>query len=183
MAAQKPPSPSEVALAEAQNLLQLWMNTKSSFAKANSEEEITREDEQSFLETKSEISRYQRTLTPKLPEGVTFGADRMQELLRQSISIGHLRNLPKVDRTNLLVQWHYVFVFLSRAVGAMQFMTEGYVPPPRVKSKGGSNISELKKGVGGKGGEGGSKAAGFFKVVIALVLIGGAIYFLMKRLG
>src|SRR5687767_1477136 len=103
--AEKPPSPNEAALTEAQNLMQLWLRTKAYFAKANNEEPITREDEQVFLETKSEISKFQRTLTPKLPQDVSFGADRMQDLLRQSISIGHLRNLPKADRAMLMANW------------------------------------------------------------------------------
>ena len=149
MAAPKPPTPHEVALAEAQNLIQLWLRTKQYFSKANNEEPIAREDEQAFLETKSDISRLSRTLSTKMPVSVSFGGQQMQELLRQSISIGHLRNLPKTDRQQLMAQWHQVFIYLSQAAGALQFMVEGYTPPERAKKGSGTDIKELKKGAHG----------------------------------
>lgn len=172
MPSTKPLSPKEVALQEAQNLMQLWIRTKSFLLKAISEQPITREDEQAFLETKSDISRYQRVLGPKLPEDADFGASRMQELLRQSISIGHLRGLPKSDKQNLLTAWHHVFIRLSRATGALQFVVEGYVPPPR-KAKATGNISEMKGAAGAEKKK--KKKPPFAKILKAVYIFGGII--------
>jgi hypothetical protein len=171
--APKPPSPQEVALTEAQNLIQLWLRTKHFYAKANTEEPVTREDEQQFLETKSHISRLQRVLGAKMPPGVTFGADRMQDLLRQSISIGHLRNLPKSDKQQLMQTWHQVFIYLSRAAGALQFMVEGYIPQQRAKAGSGTNIKEMKKAAGDKQAKPNPLATGKFWFVV-LLLAGAA---------
>jgi hypothetical protein len=180
MAAPKPPTQNELALADAQHLMQLWLKTKVFLTKATTEDPITREEEQAFLESKSELSKYLRTLTSKLPEGISFGPEKMQELLRQSISIGHLRGLPRPDKQALVSQWHNVFVYLSSVTGAIQFLVEGYIPPQRSKSKGGSNLSDLKKAAGKE-----QKAKSMFaspKLYVVLVLIGAAVYILMKRL-
>ena len=58
MAAPKPPTPEETALADAENLLGLWLRTRQFFAKANTEEPITREEEQQFQ------ARFQDSLAP-----------------------------------------------------------------------------------------------------------------------
>lgn len=178
MAAPKPPTPNEVALTEAQHLIQLWLRTKQFFAKANNEEPITRDDEQVFLETKSDISRLQRTLGSKLPHDIGFAADKMQDLLRQSISIAHLRNLPKADRQGLMQSWHLVFINLSRAAGALQFLVEGYIPPPRTKTGKGSNIGDMKKAAGAKE----KKALPFLtgKFWLVLLLLAGAVVAVMR---
>ncbi len=158
----------------------LWVRTKAYFAKANTEEPITREDEQQFLELKSEITKYQRTVAPKMPADVGFGADKMTDLLRQSISISHLRGLPRPDRVVMFGTWHHVFIQMCRAVGALKFISEGYTPPARQKGTGGANISDLKKAAAKKGdGEGGG---GKVKIVVALVLIAAAVYmFVLKK--
>lgn len=167
-----------MALAEAQNLIQLWLRTKQYFTKANNEEPITREEEQAFLETKSDISRLQRIMGTKIPADIGFGGQQMQELLRQSISIGHLRNLPKTDRQGLMQQWHLVFMYLSRAAGAMQFMVEGYVQPQRAKKGSGTNINELKKGAhaGGEKKTNFLLTGKFWLVVLLLAGVAFAVY-------
>jgi hypothetical protein len=180
MAAPKPPTQNELALTEAQNLIQLWLRTKAYFIKANNEDPISRDEEQAFLETKSDISRLQRILGSKVPADIGFGADKMQDLLRQSISIGHLRNLPKADRTQLMQAWHQVFIYLSRAAGAMQFLVEGYVQPIRAKKGGGTNINELKKGSGG-GKEGKTNPLLTGKFWFVILLLAGAAYAVMRN--
>jgi hypothetical protein len=170
--APKPPTAHEVALSEAQSLMQLWLKAKGYLARANTDDPISREHEQDFLETKSELSKCQRLLGPKLPKEVSYGADKMQEILRQSISIGHLRGLPKQDKATLMGTWHLVFINLSRAVGALQFLAEGYIPGERVKAAG-SNLSDLKKGSGGpQAAEKKSllKSGKFWVVVIIIVV-------------
>jgi hypothetical protein len=182
---QRPPTPQELALADAQHLMQLWMKTKMFLMRALAEDAITRDEEQSFLETKSEISKYQRTLGQKLPANISYAGDRMQEMLRQSISIGHLRGLPRPDKQHLLINWHHVFIHLARAVGALQLLVEGYVPAIKQKTGSGSSLAELKKGVGGGAGSKPAKGPNPIlqpKLWIALALIGAAAYVLWKRL-
>lgn len=182
MAAPKPPTPLEVALAEAQNLVNLWLKTRTFFAKANTEDPITREEEQAFLESKSEISRFQRILAPKLPPDASFGGERMIDLLRASISIGHLRGLPKPDRLVLMANWHAVFVYLSRTIGALQFMVEGYVPPPRAHKAAGGNISELKAAAGQGAKKKEKKSPINAKVIVVIILLAVAGYVVFSRL-
>ncbi|MGI8908748.1 MAG: hypothetical protein ACR2IE_19930 [Candidatus Sumerlaeaceae bacterium] len=160
--------------------MQLWLRAKGFLAKATTEEPITRDEEQVFLETKSEISKVQRSIAQKLPADVSFGADRMQEILRQSISISHLRNLPKADKQSLASNWHYVFINLSRAMGALQFLAEGYTPPPR-QQKQGSGIKDLKGAASGKPEP---KKKGALKkpsTWIVLMIIGGIVYYFMNK--
>jgi hypothetical protein len=99
---QKQPTQVELALNDAQALLDIWLRIKAYFVKAASEEEITAEDEKMFLDLKSEVQRLQRLLKNKMVADLTFGEDKMQELLRQSISIRHLRELPRMDRQLLI---------------------------------------------------------------------------------
>lgn len=141
--APKPPSPAEVAHTESQGLLQLWVKIRAFLLKAETQDPITREEEQGFLETKSELSRAVRSILSKLPAGVTIAADRLQDILRQSIAIGHLRGMPKADKSALITNWHYVFIHLSRAVGAFQMIAEGYVPPAR-QAKQGTGVRDMK---------------------------------------
>lgn len=184
MASNKPPTPQEMALNEAQSLMQLWLKTKTFFGKANTEDPISREEEQAFLESKSEISKYIRTLAPKLPADVQFGGEKIQDLLRQSISIGHLRSLPRADRQTLMSTWHQIFIQISRSAGALQFIAEGYMPPPKQQKGGqgaGGNISDLKKAASNKKG---ADKSSFFKskgLWVVLILIAAAVVYFMKR--
>ena len=114
-----------------------------------------------------------------MPADAGFGADKMIDLLRQSISISHLRGLPRPDRTAIMAQWHSVFIYLCRSVGALKFIAEGW--QPTVKHKGaGANISDLKKAAAKKGD---SAGGGFFspKVLVAVALIAVAAWFVYSR--
>ncbi|MBX7246600.1 MAG: hypothetical protein K1X53_13975 [Candidatus Sumerlaeaceae bacterium] len=176
---QRPPTPTEQALAEAQKLLQLWVAVKAYFMRACTEEPIVKENEQAFLETKSEVSKLQRMLTSKMPEGLVFGNDRMQDFLRQAISMSHLRGLTKADRATMLSLWHYVFIYLSQAAGALQFINEGYTPRPKTKGKGGSNISDLK-GAASKKKEAKPNPLTSPKTWVVILLLGAAGYFVFN---
>ena len=109
------------------------------------DEPITRDEEQSFLEAKSQVSKYLRSLSQKLPADVPLAGDKLQELLRQAISIAHLRSLPKTDRQILANLWHVVFFNITRATGYFQMISEGYVPPPRA-AKRGTDLKDIRGG-------------------------------------
>ncbi|MGB9692047.1 MAG: hypothetical protein ACPL7D_07750 [Candidatus Sumerlaeaceae bacterium] len=180
---QKPPTPAELALKDAQALLEIWLRIKAYFVKAASDEPITPEDERTFLDLKSEVQRLQRLLRGKMVAGLTFGEQRMADLLRQSISIQHLRELPKMDRQLLVNSWHYVFIHLAKAVGALQFIAEGYRPSTaKEKTGGGPNISELKGGGGGDKKKKKKEKPPVGKYILVVVLLGAAIWVVGKRL-
>jgi hypothetical protein len=180
----KPPTPAEVAVAEAQRLTSLWISVRGFFAKAVTDDAITREDEQAFLEAKSEVSKLQRTLSSKMPEGIKFAADRMQDLLRQSISLQHLRALPKADRQNLLATWHHVFIWLSQATGALQCIAEGYKYDPATRSKKavGTQLSDLKGAAASASKSKEPSALANPKLWIAIALIGGALFYIGRKM-
>ena len=140
-----PPTIAETAFAESQQLWQLWTATKAFLAKAETQDPVTREEEQAFLEAKTDLSRLSRSIPAKLPEGVGIAADKLQDILRQAISISHLRSLPKPDKLNLVLNWHAVFIHVSRATGALQLIAEGYTPNP-VAKKQGTGLKDIKAG-------------------------------------
>jgi len=181
---EKVPTPAEAALKDAQTLLEIWLRIKAYFVKAASEDEIRSEDEKSFLELKSEVQRLQRILKNKMVAGLDFGEQRMQDLLRQSISIHHLRELPRTDRQLLVNSWHYCFIYLARVVGALQFIVEGYRPPETsAKAGAGLNISELKGGAAAEDTKKKKKSGPpIGKIIVGIIVVGAAVYFLGKRL-
>lgn len=180
---EKPLSQAELVLQDAQALLEIWLRIKAYFVKAASEDPITPEDERVFLDLKSEVQRLQRLLKNRMIAGLDFGDQRMQELLRQSISIRHLRELPRADRALLVNSWHHVFIYVARTVGALQFIAEGYRPPEKAGKGGGANISELKGTAGGSDKKKKKKdGPPIAKIIIVIVLLGAAVYLVGKRL-
>lgn len=176
MAPSKTDIANEAALKESQQLLNLWLQTKGFLAKAFNDTPVTPEEERTFLETKSAVSQYTRLVSQKLPPDVKIGGEKMQDLLRQAISIGHLRGLPKADKLTLVSNWHAAFLQLARATGCLQFITEGYIPSGKT-TKSGTSLSDLK----GKKAAKKSDWGGRIKIIIALAAIAGAIYYLMNR--
>lgn len=170
---------SDEALEQSRQLLNMWLQTKGFLAKAFTDTPVTPEEEKAFLQTKSGVSQLTRTVSQKLPSDVKIGGERMQELMRQAISIGHLRGMPKADKQTIIANWHAAFVDLARAVGCLQFVSEGYIPPPKAartagsgKVLGGGTVVKKKKE---------SNAKGWIKMIIALGVIAGAVYYLMNR--
>jgi len=167
----------ETALRESQQLLQLWLQTKGYLAKAFIDSPVTPEEEKGFLETKSAVSQYTRTVSQKLPPDVKIGGEKMQDLLRQAISISHLRGLPKADKQNLIANWHAAFIQLARAVGCLQFVVQGYLPTAKA-TKSGTGIKDLKGGSKKKQGGGAKK---WIVRLIILAAIGAAVYYFPNR--
>jgi len=124
-----------------QNTLEHWLSFKRYVMKGFGEDAITPEDETGFLEVKSSVAKNIRSLTERLKEvgNFDFGGTIVRDQLNKCVSVGHLRALPMSDRRAMLKEWHVVFVRLSRTVGALKFISEGYVPqvPGAKKKKGG----------------------------------------------
>lgn len=177
--ASKAESGSEEALQQSQQLLNMWLQTKGFLAKAFTDTPVTPEEEKAFLQTKSGVSQLTRTVSQKLPSDVKIGGERMQELMRQAISIGHLRGLPKADKQTIIANWHAAFVDLARAVGCLQFVSEGYIPTPKAAKVAGSGRVLGGGAVIKKKKEGNAK--GYIKMILALGAISGAVYYLMNR--
>lgn len=114
----------ELLLQETRNLLKHWTHIRDYLLMAFKNDEINRDQEQSFLETKSETARSQRVVSRKIPEDLQFGADKITDFLRQAISVSHLRGLPVPDKRGLVGSWHYASVMLHRAVGALEYVNE-----------------------------------------------------------
>ncbi len=169
----------EESLEQSQQLLNMWLQTKGFLAKAFTDTPVTPEEEKSFLQIKSGVSQLTRTVSQKLPPDVKIGGERMQELMRQAISIGHLRGLPKADKQSIIANWHAAFVDIARAVGCLQFIAEGFIPTPKAVRAAGSGrvlgggavVTKKKQG----------NAKGWIKMILALGVTAGAIYYLMNR--
>lgn len=126
------------SLGDAQGALEQWLSFKRYFQQAFGEEPITPDHETEFLEVKSQVARNVRGVGDRLkPIGIDVPANKVRDLLNRCISINHLRALPKNDREAIHKEWHGVFISLSRSVGALKFMAEGYKPRLPGKKKSG----------------------------------------------
>lgn len=133
-----------------QNTMELWLSFKRFMGKAFSDAEVGTGDETDFLEVKSSLSKNLRTLAEriKLVGNIDYGEKNIRELLTKCVTVGHLRGLPKNDQKNLRKEWHGVFIKLSRTVGALKFLSEGYVPPaPAAKGKKKKGASPMVIGI------------------------------------
>lgn len=131
----------------AQTALEHWLGFKRYFFRAFSNDPVTTEDEAGFLDVKRQIVSVTRSLGERLSgQDFYYGGDRISALLKQCVSVDHLRSLPLADRKALYKEWHMAFVHLSRTVGAFKLLSEGYVPPPRVvkTEKSGTSIASIK---------------------------------------
>lgn len=158
-------------LSVVQGTLEQWISFRRFMNKAYGADEIAPDDEASFLEVKSAVARNVRTLTErsKTFAGLDCGEKTIRDLLNRCVSVGHLRALPQADKKMIVKDWHNAFVRLSRSVGALKFMSEGYVPDAMRKKK--------RKGKGAPSPK--TLAGGAVGVVIALV----AAYFVAQALG
>ena len=128
------------------SLMEIWSKFRKYFLRSFAQDPIAHEEEEDFLEVKSNIARYQRVIRQKIQDELYYGADQMQELLRQSISISHLRTLPVNDRQELYKKWHATWVALTRTLGAFKFFDEvGYVHVPK-KGEAALSVADLKRG-------------------------------------
>ncbi|MDK2973135.1 MAG: hypothetical protein PWP23_2890 [Candidatus Sumerlaeota bacterium] len=133
-----------------QGTLEQWLTFKKFLLLAFSNEPITSEAEGNFLEIKSAVARNIRTLGERVKDtgGIDYGDKIVRELLNKCVSATSVRSLPDADKRTLYKQWHTAFVRLSRSVGALKFMSEGYVPQSGGKGKKGKKSGGAKSGMG-----------------------------------
>ena len=178
------------------NLLQLWVSFRKYFQRSFTSEPISRQEEQDFLELKSTLAKSYRALAQRSNELFYYGGDKILEILRQSISVGHLRALPIGDKRTLYTNWHTVFVYLSRTVGAYRFLAEGFVPLLREKKDGVVSVAKIKAmagtrgdGLGKKGKRGqesfeflSSKKLWIILIIIGVIVVAAGIFFVLSQL-
>ncbi len=151
----------------AQTLLGQWLRYRQFFLKGISDEEIDQQEEADFIETTSAIAQNIRKLGQRIDEKkFPFRRDQISAQLKGAISISHFRNLPEADQKGFYKELHISVIYLSRTVGALKFLNEGYVPPSLAK---------------GKKGKKGKKGGKIVPIIFLIALAGGIVgilYFL-----
>ena len=167
----------EDILQDLKNIYDLWFSMKTYLMMGFTDEPLSADIEQNFLEVKSHTSKYLRVLAEKIdPHQFRYDPEKMIQLLRQAISVTHLRGLPTADKKNLFDLWHEVYIHLSQVLGAFLFITEGY--QPKKKEKKTTSIASLKKGASGTQKK--KSNTGKVVVTVVIIVIVVLIYFLRK---
>jgi hypothetical protein len=147
------------------HLRELWIKVRYFLNLSFTEDPLTGEIEQKFLEAKSLTTKYLRVLAEKIDTNeFQYDPAKINAILRQAISVVHLRGLPIPDRKNILVLWHEVFVHLSQVLGAFTFISEENYQPLKKERKD-TSIAALKKR--GKKKE---KKQGKGKIIFVIIL-------------
>ena len=166
----------------AQNLLGQWLRYRQFYYKGISKETITPQEEAEFLDISSSIAQNVRKLGQRLDEKkYPYRGSEITGLLKTAISVSHFRNIPAADQKVFYKDWHTTLIYLSRTVGALKFLNEGYRPTVAKPSKGGASGGKqvvagkaVKGGVKSKGKGGGGSGA-MKTVVIVIVLLAAAV--------
>lgn len=148
-----------------QTLLSQWIRYRQFYVKGISSDPISPNDEAEFLETTSSIAQCTRKLGERINEkDYPFKQKEISALIKGTISVAYFRTIPAQDQKNFYKEWHIILIYLSRTVGALKFLNEGYIPPPKA-------VPGKKK----KKMSGGKKAA----IVIAVLAAAAAGYFFL----
>lgn len=145
-----------------------WLEYRKFMRRAFGRQPITQQDEQKFLDLKSNLTRLQRVLAQRLPEGFRYGSKNMHDLMAQTISLSGIREVPMADKKGLYVQWHKAHINMQHMLGILDVMAEGHeVKFETVKAKSGN----LKEDIGLDTGK---KKDNKKKMVTVLLLAGAA---------
>lgn len=109
-------------------LLEIWLRIKLALQKAFSKGELSREQENAFLQLKSDLSRTYRQIAERLPKDLAFDGDLMIEMMKNAISMQHLQNQAVNDKRNMFTAWHKIYVKMTRTYGALEVIDQGYYP-------------------------------------------------------
>jgi hypothetical protein len=113
---------------QAKNLLELWMKIRMVFVRAFGTQEITKEQEDEYLNLKGEVQSLYRAMSNQLTLGLKFDGDKMAEILKNATSMDLLRQQTAPERQKLFAIWHQIYVKLTRTLGALEIMNAGYFP-------------------------------------------------------
>lgn len=178
MAKQKKISKTAALIDSAKQIGALWMEFRKCFQIACGNQPITSQNEQMFLQIKSDLSRTQRSLAQRLPAGFKYGSKRMTGIMAQSISIAALRELPVADKKGLYQEWHAAYIALENLRGVLSVMDEGYhIQFEAIQASGGS----LKDKMTGSSKKEKKSGTNPLVILFILVLIGGAIWYFTKK--
>ena len=168
----------EDILSDLHRLNELWDMVKQYLLMAFTTEPLTAEIEQHFLESKSNTSKFLRLVSEKIDSHqFRYDPEKITHLLRQAISVTHLRSLPMADRKNLFDTWHEVHVRLTQVLGAFQLISQGYHPTKKEKKS--TSVASLKKGASGRKKK--ESPADKIAVVALILIIVVAFFIIFKR--
>jgi len=166
-------------LEDIRKLNNLWNGFHNFLMMSFTSESITQEREHEFLDIKSQTSKYLRVLAQRIDaRQFKYEPEKMTTLLRQAISVVHLRGIPLADRKNLVVLWHEVSIRLNQVMGAFGFISEGY--QPKKKERKDTSIVGLKRAAGGEKKKKGVGGKTVLTVVMILIIV-AALVIIMKR--
>ncbi len=161
-------------LQDIKSLHALWMRMRIFLDMSFTDEPLSADTEQNFLQVKSQLSKYLRVMAEKVDKTqFRYDPEKITNLLRQAISVTHLRGLPIPDRKTLFVTWHEVYVHLTQVMGAFSLICEGYQPKKKVKKD--SSIAALKRGASDKKKKESSAGKIILIVVVIIVVVVGII--------
>lgn len=144
----------------AQTILGQWLRFREYYRKGVSGDEITMDDEQAFLDTKSTIAQNIRKLGQRIDEKMfPFRQNEISAQLKGTVSVSSFKDMNEPDRKKFYSEWYHSLTYLTRTVGALKFLNEGYRPP----------VAKKAAAKGRKKGKGKLK-----KIIIALAVLGAA---------
>lgn len=111
-----------------QNLLQMWMKIRKVFVVSFSGRPITSEQENTYLQLKTEISRVYRGTADRLSKGLHFDGDKMTELLKSAMTMEHLSGHEPDTQRKILASWFSIYIKMTRSLGALETIKTGYYP-------------------------------------------------------
>lgn len=113
---------------QVKKLLDLWMRARLVFIKSFGNQPIGDDQENAYLELKSEIQRLYRASSEELTPGLKFDGDKMIETLKNAISMAQLRQQNVQERQKYFAIWHQIYIKLTRTLGALEVINAGYFP-------------------------------------------------------
>lgn len=176
--ATKKPSKTEMLIESADQVSALWMDFRKCLQKAFSNQEVTHAEEQHFLEVKSNLSRLQRVLSQRLPDGIHYGAKRMTGIMGQAVSIAALREMPLPDKKSLYRQWHETNIAIESVRGIVDVIHEGY--PVTLQSSVQVRSGNIKAELGGGKAKKKKKSSTALAAVV-LIVIAAAVWWYMTN--
>ena len=108
----------------AENLQKQWLGFRKYLWLAASNQPISREQDNEFLKVKSMIQKHHSQLRTRLPRQLLGSVEIMQDVMKQALSVTHVRNLPSTDQSQVARLWHGYYIDLCRMTGALKYMVE-----------------------------------------------------------